>query len=341
MEYSYFSTLAANLLNPRRGNLPNLYIYGPPGTSKTFYISKLKKEINGTEDEDFIYSNGQILSNDLERPMHWKNLIGDREAKFWWLTFHQGISYEDFVLGLRPIPDGTGLKLQPRAGPLLEAAEWAKDGGASFVIIDEMNRGDLPRILGDFITFMEYGNREGSDNNLTFANLNMNPVNPLESEDIIFPDGERKINLNDGGYDIPKHLYLLGTMNSLDRSVAPIDSAIERRFNRIPLVANPQSLLQAEWPIPESLKVIAIKVLERMNSTINEKVKHYPEESHLGQAILGTSSNAAALKYAVNFRLLPQFKKVLGTNMDDYYKFLAEIEIYKQTIDIGNGERLP
>ncbi|MDA8690329.1 AAA family ATPase [Euryarchaeota archaeon] len=339
MEYSYFSSLAANLLNPRRGNLPNLYIYGPPGTSKTFYISKLKNEINGSE--NFIYSNGQIRSNDLVRPMHWENLIGDREAKFWWLTFHQGISYEDFVLGLRPIPDGTGLKLQPRAGPLLEAAEWAKDGGASFVIIDEMNRGDLPRILGDFITFMEYGNREGSDNNLTFANLNMNPMNPLESEDIIFPDGERKINLNDGGYDIPKHLYLLGTMNSLDRSVAPIDSAIERRFNRIPLVANPQSLHQDEWPIPDSMKVIAIKLLERLNSIIDENVKHYPEESHLGQAILGTSSNAAALKYAINFRLLPQFKNVLGHNLETYINTLEEIKAYNKNIYIGNGARLP
>ena len=339
MKFDYFSTLAANLLHPRRGNLPNLYLYGPPGTSKTFYIGKLKNDINGSE--NFVYSRGKIISDHLVRPKHWKDLIGDREAKFWWLTFHQGISYEDFVLGLRPIPDGSGLRLQPRAGPLLEASEWAKGGGASFVIIDEMNRGDLPRILGDFITFMEYGNREGSDNNLTFANLNMNPMNPLESEDIIFPDGERKINLNDGGYDIPKHLYLLGTMNSLDRSVAPIDSAIERRFNRIPLVANPQSLDQDEWPIPDSLKVIAIKILELMNSTINEKVKHYPEETHLGQAILGTSSNAAALRYAFNYRLLPQFKKVLGHNPESYDLILEEIKAYKKPIHIGNGKKLP
>ena len=168
----------------------------------------------------------------------------------------------------------------------------------------------------------------------------MDSTDPLKSETIIFPDGKREIGLIDGGYEIPKHLYLLGTMNSLDRSVAPIDSAIERRFNRIPLVANPHSL-EIGWPIPDTLKGIAIGLLVRLNAIINKNVNHYPEESHLGQAILGTSQNAAALKYAVNFRLLPQFKKVLGTNMDDYSKFLAEIESYKQTIDIGNGERLP
>jgi 5-methylcytosine-specific restriction endonuclease McrBC GTP-binding regulatory subunit McrB len=339
MDFDYFSTLAANLLHPRRGNLPNLYLYGPPGTSKTFYINKLKNAI-GRWEQNFRYSGGRIFA-DESRPLHWKDLIGDREAKFWWLTFHQGISYEDFVLGLRPIPDGSGLRLQPRAGPLLQAAEFAKSGGASFIIIDEMNRGDLPRILGDFITFMEYGNREAIENNLTFANLNMNPTNMLESESIIFPEGERRIELNDGGYVIPTHLYILGTMNSLDRSVAPVDSAIERRFNRIPLVANPQSLLQAEWPIPDSMKVIAIKLLKRLNSIIDENVKHYPEESHLGQAILGTSSNAAALKYAINFRLLPQFKKVLGHNLETYNNTLEEIKDYKKTIDIGNGARLP
>ena len=339
MNFEQFDLLAANLLNPMRGNLPNLYLYGPPGTSKTFYISELKKRINGLNYYTYSVSNATVNER-TTRPQHWKNLIGDREAKFWWLTFHQGISYEDFVLGLRPIPDGSGLRLQPRAGPLLQAAEFAKSGGASFIIIDEMNRGDLPRILGDFITFMEYGNREGSDNKLTFANLNMDSTDPLKSETIIFPDGKREIGLIDGGYEIPKHLYLLGTMNSLDRSVAPIDSAIERRFNRIPLVANPHSL-ENGWPIPDSLKGIAIGLLDRLNTIINKNVNHYPEESHLGQAILGTSQNAAALKYAVNFRLLPQFKKVLGTNMDDYYKFLEEIKSYKQTIDIGNGERLP
>jgi len=338
MEFDKFDVLAANLLNPERGNLPNLYLYGPPGTSKTFYISKLKRKINNVE--NFTYSRGTIGPAFFTRPQHWKNLIGERQEKFWWLTFHQGISYEDFVLGLRPIPEGGGLKLQPRAGPLLEAAEWAKSGGASFIIIDEMNRGDLPRILGDFITFMEYGNREESGNKLTFANLNMDLTNPLESEDIIFPDEERKISLIDGGYEIPKHLYLLGTMNSLDRSVAPIDSAIERRFNRIPLAANPQSL-QNGWPIPDSLKGIAIELLVRLNSIIDEEVNHYPEESHLGQAIIGTSPNAAALKYAVTFRLLPQFRKVLGNNIENYNRVLAEIESYKLTIEIGNGERLP
>lgn len=349
MEFTKFDLLAANLLNPSRGNLPNLYLYGPPGTSKTYFINQLIENIG--ESSTYLYSKPTYkISQHKQRPEHWKKLIGDRKAKFWWLTFHQGISYEDFVLGLRPIPEGGGLKLQPRAGPLLEAAEWAKKGGASFIIIDEMNRGDLPRILGDFITFMEYGNRLNEDGGgddklpLTFSNLNRDEDDPTQSEEIIFTNEKKEVKLKDGGYQIPHHLYILGTMNSLDRSVAPIDSAIERRFNRIPLDADPESLNNGGWPIDKAgaaVKELAINILKRVNNIIHENTTHYPEESYLGQAFLGTSKNAAALRYAATYRLLPQFKKVLGTKQDPFAKMLKDIDAYKTSIDIGDGRVLP
>ena len=214
---------------------PNILLYGPPGTGKTYICQTLRKA--------FESQTGMFLDSD---GIFWPGPI---QAKTWWVTFHQSVTYEDFVLGLRPkVGEEGGMELVPRAGPLLEAMEYAKENNGknhSVIFIDEINRGDLSRILGDFITYMDVDKRGVVINDevaegdktlpLRFALLDPNNGVRNSSEKILINGEvlEAGINLTDGNYIVPPNLTIIATMNSLDRSVAPMDSAMKRRFFQI------------------------------------------------------------------------------------------------------------
>ena len=159
-----------------------------------------------------------------------------------WVTFHQSYGYEDFILGLRPVvdPASSGFTLRPRAGRLLDlAARVSSDASreqSAVLLIDEINRGNVSRVFGEFITFMEHTYRDVDDQSK--RNPRMLPV-PLAS--VNTADGTREsITLAGGGevrlpdpWYFPRHVYTLASMNSVDRTVAPLDSALSRRFERI------------------------------------------------------------------------------------------------------------
>jgi len=216
---------------------PNLLLYGPPGTGKTYLCQEIRNSMKQNSRDLFIDEDSAEMR------------FGLPNAKTWWVTFHQSVTYEDFVLGLRPkVGEEGGMELVPRAGPLLEAMEYAKGNNGtnhSVIFIDEINRGDLSRILGDFITYMDVDKRgvirddevaEGDKTlPLRFALLDPNEGDRNSSEKILINGEELEdgINLTDGNYIVPPNLTIIATMNSLDRSVAPMDSAMKRRFFQI------------------------------------------------------------------------------------------------------------
>jgi 5-methylcytosine-specific restriction protein B len=128
------------------------------------------------------------------------------------VQFHPAVTYEDFVVGLSPdISGGQSLRFDVRPGWLLQARQKAAEE-EFLLVIDEINRADLGKILGEAIYLFEpdeVGNR--------MVELT-HPVN-----------GSTRLS-------IPENLYVLGTMNTADRSIAPVDLAIRRRFSFITMM---------------------------------------------------------------------------------------------------------
>ena len=121
------------------------------------------------------------------------------------VQFHPSYSYEDFVEGFRPTADGGRLEL--REGIFKRICGQARNTGQPTVLlIDEINRGDLSKIFGELLYLLEYREKR--------IILTYDPKSP---------------------FDIPRNLYLIGTMNTADRSLALIDYALRRRFSFISL----------------------------------------------------------------------------------------------------------
>lgn len=119
-------------------------------------------------------------------------------------TFHPSYGYEDFVEGYRPTGSGNGLELELTGGLFLNVCKQArKDPQHNHVlVIDEINRADLARVLGELITYLERDKRE---------------------IEFVLPTSRKK-------FSVPENVYIIGTMNTADRSVAHLDAAIRRRF---------------------------------------------------------------------------------------------------------------
>ncbi len=211
----------------------NALLYGPPATGKTRIISRLFDILNNPPEA----SKGILLDvSDPQMPFSRPEIemTIPQPAKVVWTTFHQSYSYEDFVLGLRPEITAEGTRLQPWAGVFLDAAFELADDDSPYksvvIFIDEVNRGNAARIFGEFMTFLDFDYREEGTVSLPLPLRQLAYTNG-HSEEIRRPSG--KTASIPEGFTFPKHIYLVATMNSVDRAAVPIDSALARRFDRI------------------------------------------------------------------------------------------------------------
>lgn len=178
-------------------------LQGPPGTGKTRLALSVALAIAGRGD--------QIEAPPEERAAALAELsrvpTGAKAARLTMVTFHPSYGYEDFVEGFKPdaAANGAGLNLTMTDGlfrRVCEAAD-AAPGDTFLIVVDEINRGDLPRILGELITLLELDKRN--------------------SVSVTLPTSGRP-------QTVPLNVRIIGTMNSADRSVGHIDAAIRRRF---------------------------------------------------------------------------------------------------------------
>jgi len=127
------------------------------------------------------------------------------------VQFHPAVTYETFVSGISPDVSQTALSFAVKPGWLLESIAEARSGDEDYLLhIDEVNRADLGRVLGEAIYLLEAG--EISAGRARSVDL------PYVPDDW------------SGPLEMPRNLYILGTMNSADRSIAILDLAVRRRF---------------------------------------------------------------------------------------------------------------
>jgi 5-methylcytosine-specific restriction protein B len=182
-------------------------------------------------------------------------LMGHKDdAKISMVQFHQSYSYEDFIQGFRPNEDG---KFTLRNGLFYEFCRWAdKEQEKKFIfIIDEINRGNLGKIFGEMLMLIEADKR-----------------GQQFSVPLTYGKG------NSDTFYIPENLYLIGTMNTADRSLAMVDYALRRRFSFIdlePKFKNSQFRQNLETAgVKESLITLMIDRMEALNQTISEDTKN-------------------------------------------------------------------
>ncbi|SDY39195.1 McrB family protein [Hymenobacter psychrophilus] len=206
----------------------NLLLQGPPGTGKTF----------------------------LARRLAWLALGSTDTARIELVQFHPSYSYEDFVQGFRPDERGT---FRLRDGLLVEFCRRASQdpGRPYFLLIDELNRGNVARIFGELLLLLEADKRGP-------AHAVRLPYAPAGSPPFF----------------VPENVFVIGTMNLADRSLAPLDYALRRRFAFVrlqPEFGEPLRALLAAHGVPAALISQLITRLTALNQTIADDPELGPD----------------------------------------------------------------
>lgn len=161
------------------------------------------------------------------------------------VQFHAAYTYEDFFEGFRPTDDNGSLKFARHQGPFRRLVEDARLHPADpyILVIDEINRANLASVFGELYFLLEY--RE-------------EPISLLYSEE--------------SNFTLPPNVFIIGTMNTTDRSIAAVDAAIRRRFAFVELHPNekPVSGLLRRWIDREDLDSEAADLLDTLNDEIAE-----------------------------------------------------------------------
>jgi 5-methylcytosine-specific restriction enzyme B len=256
----------------------NFILYGPPGTGKTFEAQRLCQNV---------------------------------EHQF--ITFHQSYSYEEFVEGIRPETVGGQVRYYIKKGIFYEASitalrlagygdfeeclndnfenrkERLEKAPPFLLVIDEINRANISKVLGELITLIEPSKRLGASDELLLT----------------LPYSQSR-------FGVPSNLYIVGTMNSADRSIALLDTALRRRFRFQEYQPNYQQLND---------KNIGGTNLGQLLRTINERIVFLLDREHsIGHSYLLTVNTFQELCEVFLAQIIPLLQEY-------FYQDWAKIQL--------------
>lgn len=260
----------------------NVLLVGPPGTGKTHAMEEVQRAFESSASVTF---DPNVLHGSFEEST--ATPFVTRVAP---LVFHPSYTYQEFVMGLLPEPVEGGVGVKPVPGPLIELAQFAaKPGQRALLICDEFNRGAASSIFGDTLGLLDSDKRSVPGQQLSGTRIHTPyaHLSPVTSDGSEIP----------ATLSLPDTLYILAAMNSADRSVAPLDAALRRRFSIVHVAPDYEALRShlgisadlvfnkdpIEWTTSDHIKELGVRALE----AINERIESISGRDFLiGQSVL-------------------------------------------------------
>ncbi|MFA9399351.1 MAG: McrB family protein, partial [Clostridiaceae bacterium] len=271
----------------------NYIIYGPPGTGKTY---------NAVNYAVAMIENNEVETLQVEdyRNVKEKFEMFKSQKQIAFTTFHQSFGYEEFIEGIKPRLDNdsnSDLSYYISDGIFKELCNEAREHeNKNYVfIIDEINRGNISKIFGELITLIEKSKRLG------------------RKEEV-----KTKLPYSKQEFGVPENLFILGTMNTADRSIALLDTALRRRFEFIEMM--PDTNVFKKLNNNSELLVDGINI-KNMLDIINNRIEIlYDREHTIGQAYFIDLINDNSIENLSNIfvhKIIPLLQEYF---YDDYEK---------------------
>lgn len=270
-------------------NIPlNQILYGPPGTGKTYTTINKALEILKSYDEITEIPEGRQKQKEI-----FDTFVAKGQIEF--VTFHQSYGYEEFVEGIKPsVKNGTVI-YETKNGVFKNLCKKALEGKDKpyILIIDEINRGNIAKILGELITLIEPSKRIGKSEGLQLTL-------PYSGE----------------SFGVPRNLYIIGTMNTADRSIALLDTALRRRFEFVEMM--PDSEYLKDKKISNSGNTIE---LDRLLESMNNRIEFLLDREHtVGHSYFMGVESIEDLRKVFKNKIIPLLQEYF---YDDYAKIIA------------------
>lgn len=272
----------------------NQIMYGPPGTGKTYETKKMAVKI----------CEGLDLPNRNDISEHYKNLVNEGRVVF--TTFHQSLSYEDFIEGIKPVTKEDDIELESMKYKVLpgifkKICDRARSASEvnHLLIIDEINRGNIPQIFGELITLIEDSKRQGGSDELS----------------VTLPYSGEK-------FSVPSNLYILGTMNTADRSIEALDTALRRRF-----------VFVERMPDADKLEIVDGIDLSKVLNTLNARLEYLLDRDHtIGHAYFINAKSVEDIKDVFKNKIIPQLQEYFYSDWKKIQLVLGNTFIREKTV---------